>query len=296
MMPTFSSSSRFLHAVLASCAVFLLSPGTGAAATSSPAPALSPERQALLKNKKYQQGLKALEDRLPLEASKHFQECLNSKSLPEAQKAVIRPFLAEALIRANKTEEGLKAWEELPDSSMKAYWMATGLFNKGSFTKALEKISAIPEADPLFLYGVQLKAQLARQLQDRQLLVEALSRLGQADSPAISRTAQVLLADTLVNAERYPEASAILEQLKAGMEGNADKDLPMRSYAELVEGKLADKQGNPEQAMKIFASVMDNKAYPGKIRDLGRLALAKAEIIREKNNPEQAEEETRAQP
>lgn len=296
MMPTFSSASRFLHAVLASCTVFLLSPGAGAAATPPPAPALSPERQALLKNKKYQQGLKALEDRLPLEASKHFQECLNSKNLPEAQKAIIRPFLAEALIRANKTEEGLKAWEELPDSPMKAYWMATGLFNKGSFTKALEKISSIPEADPLFLYGFQLKAQLARQLQDRQLLVEALSRLGQADSPAISRTAQVLLADTLVNTERYPEAAAILKQLKEGMDDNAAKDLPMRSYAELVEGKLADKQGNPEQAMKIFASVMDNKAYPEKIRDLGRLALARAEITREKNNPEQAEEETRAQP
>ena len=70
----------------------------------------------------------------------------------------------------------------------------------------------------------------------------------------------------------------------------------MRSYAELVEGKLADKQGNLDQAIKIFAAVMDNKAYPGKIRDLGRLAIARAEIVREKNNPEQAEEETRAQP
>lgn len=298
MMPTFSSS-RFLHALIAACVFLLPSPGGAAAAaaeTSSPAAPASPDQQALLKNKKYQQGLKALEDRLPLEASKHFQECLNSKNLPEAQKALIRPFLAEALIRANKTEEGLKAWEELPDSSMKAYWMAAALFNKGSFTKALEELSSIPEADPLFLYAVQLKAQLARQLQDRQLLLEALSRLEQAESPAISRTAQVLLADALVNTDRYAEASAILEQLKAGMEGNADKNLPMRSYAELVEGKLADKQGNLDQAMKIFASVMDNKAYPEKIRDLGRLALAKAEIIREKNNPELAEEETRAQP
>ena len=41
---------------------------------------------------------------------------------------------------------------------------------------------------------------------------------------------------------------------------------------------------------------MDNKSYPEKIRDLGRLALAKAEIAREKSNPEQAEEETRSQP
>ena len=41
---------------------------------------------------------------------------------------------------------------------------------------------------------------------------------------------------------------------------------------------------------------MDNKSYPEKIRDLGRLALAKAEIDREKSNPEQAEEETRSLP
>ena len=39
-----------------------------------------------LKNKKYQQGLKALENRLPLEASKHFQECLSSQNLAESQK------------------------------------------------------------------------------------------------------------------------------------------------------------------------------------------------------------------
>ena len=73
--------------------------------------------------------------------------------------------------------------EQLPDSPMKSYWTAVGLFNKGSFTKALEKLTAIPETDPLSLYGLQLKAQLARQLQDRQLLLETLSRLGQAESP-----------------------------------------------------------------------------------------------------------------
>lgn len=298
MMHTFFSP-RFSLAVLTSCAAFLLTMGgtpPAAAATPPPEAPLSQDRQALLKNKKYQQGLKALEDRLPLEASKHFQECLNSKNLPESQKAIIRPFLAEALIRARKTEEGLTAWEQLPDSSMKSYWMAAGLFNKGSFTRALEKLSSIPETDPLSLYGFQLKAQLARQLQDRQLLLDALTRLGQAESTAISRTAHVLLADVLVNLGRYAEAAAILEQFKTGMDDGTARDLPMRSYAELVEGKLADKQGNLDQAIKIFAAVMDNKAYPGKIRDLGRLALARAEIVREKNNPEQAEEETRAQP
>lgn len=292
-------SPRFPHAVLTSCAVVLLSLGGishAAAATPPPDAVLPQDREALLKNKKYQQGLKALKSRLPLEASKHFQECLNSKNLPESQKALIRPFLAEALVRAKKTEEGLNAWEQLPDSPMKSYWMAVGLFNKGSFTKALEKLFAIPETDPLFLYGCQLKAQLARKLQDRQLLLEALNRLGQAKSPAVSRIAHVLLADVLVNLERCQEAASILEQLKTGMKDGAAKDLPMRSYAELVEGKLADKQGNLDQAIKIFSAVMDNRAYPEKIRDLGRLALAKAEIAREKNNPEQAEEETRAQP
>lgn len=298
MMHTFFSL-RLPHAVLTSCALLLLFPGgvpPTTAATSPPAAPVSQDREALLKNKKYQQGLKALEKHLPLEASKHFQECLNSKSIPESQKAIIRPFLAESLIRARKTEEGLNDWEQLPDSPMKSYWMAVGLFNKGSFTRALEKLSAIPETDPLSLYGFQLKAQLARQLQDGQLLLEALARLGQAESPAISRTAQVLLADVLVSMERYPEATALLDQFKKEMASSTAKNLPMQSYAELVEGKLADRQGNPEQAMKIFAAVMDNKAYPEKIRDLGRLALAKAEIVREKNNPEQAEKETRAQP
>ena len=177
---------------------------------------------------------------------------------------------------------------------MKSYWTAVGLFNKGSFTKALEKLTAIPETDPLSLYGLQLKAQLARQLQDRQLLLETLSRLGQAESPAVSRPARLLQADVLVNQECYQDAAAILEQLKT--EAGTDSDRPIRSYAELIEGKLAGKQGNLDQAIKIFSAVMDNKSYPGKIRDLGRLALAKAEIAREKSNPEQAEEETRSQP
>ncbi|WP_300776130.1 tetratricopeptide repeat protein [uncultured Akkermansia sp.] len=283
------------HAVLTSCAAALLSLGGASPATASlPAGETLPQdRLDLLKNKKYQQGLKALENRLPLEASKHFQECLSSRNLAEPQKAIIRPFLAEALIRAKKTEEGLNAWEQLPDSPMKSYWTAVGLFNKGSFTKALEKLTAIPETDPLSLYGFQLKARLARQLQDRQLLSETLSRLGQAESPAVSRPALLLLADVLVNQERYQDAAAILEQLKT--EAGTDSNQLMRSYAELIEGKLAGKQGNLDQAIKTFAAVMDNKSYPEKIRDLGRLALAKAEIAREKSNPEQAEEETRSQ-
>ncbi len=292
-------SSSLLPAVLTCCTVVLLSSGSGfpaAAATPPPAAPLSLGRQTLLKNKKYQQGLKALKNRLPLEASKHFQDCLNSTGIPESQKALVRPFLAEALIRAKKTQEGLNAWEQLPDSPMKSYWMAVGLFNKGSFTKALEKLTAIPDTDPLSLYGFQLKAQLARQLQDQQLLLESLHRLGQAESPAVSRTAHVLLADVLVDLEHYQEASSILEQFKTETEEGSVRDLLMRSYAELVEGKLANKQGNLDQAIKIFTSVMDNNSYPEKIRDLGRLALARAEIAREKNNPEQAEEETRAQP
>ena len=68
------------------------------------------------------------------------------------------------------------------------------------------------------------------------------------------------------------------------------RDRLIRSYAELIEGKLAGKQGNLDQAIKTFSAVMDNKSYPEKIRDMGRLALAKAEIAREKSNPEQAEE------
>ena len=294
-MQTFSRF-RFPHAVLTSCAAVLLSLGSASPAAAAPAAGdtFPQDRQGLLKNKKYQQGLKALENRLPLEASKHFQECLSSPNLAESQKAIIRPFLAEALIRAKKTEEGLNAWEQLPDSPMKSYWTAVGLFNKGSFTKALEKLTAIPETDPLSLYGFQLKAQLARQLQDRQLLLETLSRLGQAESPAVSHPARLLLADVLVNQECYQDAAAILEQLKT--EDGTDSNRLIRSYAELIEGKLAGKQGNLDQAIKTFSAVMDNKSYPEKIRDLGRLALAKAEIAREKSNPEQAEEETRSQP
>ena len=141
-----------------------------------------------------------------------------------------------------------------------------------------------------------MKAQLARQLQDRQLLLETLSRLGQAESPAVSHPARLLLTDVLVNQKCYQNAAAILEQLKTETEDGTDSNRLIRSYAELIEGKLAGKQGNLDQAIKTFSAVMDNKSYPEKIRDLGRLALAKAEIAREKSNPEQAEEETRSQP
>lgn len=127
-----------------------------------------------------------------------------------------------------------------------------------------------------------MKAQLARQLQDRQLLLETLSRLGQAESPAVSRPARLLLTDVLVNQECYQNAAAILEQLKTETEDGTDSNQLIRSYAELIEGKLAGKQGNLDQAIKTFSAVMDNKSYPEKIRDLGRLALAKAEIAREK--------------
>lgn len=296
-MNTFSKQHLF-HAAISSSAVLLLSlsgMAAGAPAEENLSPPLTKDEQALLKNKKYQQGLKDLQNRLPLEASKHFQESLNSKNTPEAQKTLIRPFLAEALIRANKTEEGLQAWEQLPDSPLKSYWMAVGFFNKGAFTKALEKLSAIQENDSLFIHGLQLQARLARQLQDRQLLLEALTGLEQAESPAVSETARILLADTLTDIQSYPEAEVLLEQVKNELD-TTKKNLPLRSYAELVEGKLSIRQGKLDQAMKIFSAVMDNTTYPEKIRDLGRLALARAEILREKSNPEQVEEETRSQP
>lgn len=105
-MQTFSRF-RFPHAVLTSCAAVLLSLGgaSPAAAAPSAGDTFPQDRQDLLKNRKYQQGLKALENRLPLEASKHFQECLSSQNLAESQKAIIRPFLAEALIRAKKRKK-----------------------------------------------------------------------------------------------------------------------------------------------------------------------------------------------
>ena len=65
-----------------------------------------------------------------------------------------------------------------------------------------------------------------------------------------------------MNQECYQDAAAILEQLKT--EAGTDSDRPIRSYAELIEGKLAGKQGNLDQAIKIFSAVMDNKSYPGK--------------------------------
>ena len=73
-----------------------------------------------------------------------------------------------------------------------------------------------------------MKAQLARQLQDRQLLLETLSRLGQAESPAVSRPARLLLADVLVNQECYQDAATILEQLKTETEAGTDSNRLIR--------------------------------------------------------------------
>lgn len=293
-----STRHHTIPAAMAACAAFLLSLGGLSSAASGntppPASALSQDEQALLKNKKYQQGLKDLAAHLPLEASKNFQESLKTKNLSESQKAIIRPFLAEALIRAHKTDEGLSLWEQLPDSVLKSYWTAMGLFNKGYFTRALEKLSSIPDSDPLSVYAFQLKAQLARQLGDQQLLVESLIRLGRTDSPSVSHTANILLADTLAGMQNYTEAQAILEQVKNSLSGT-EKPPILLPYAELVDGKISVIQGNVDQAIKTFASIADNTSYPAKIRDLARVALAEGEILREKRNPGQAEEEARAQ-
>lgn len=139
-----------------------------------------------------------------------------------------------------------------------------------------------------------MKAQLARQLGDQQLLVESLIRLGRTDSPSVSHTANILLADTLAGMQNYTEAQAILEQVKNSLSGT-EKPPILLPYAELVDGKISVIQGNVDQAIKTFASIADNTSYPAKIRDLARVALAEGEILREKRNPGQAEEEARAQ-
>ena len=86
-MQTFSSF-RFPHAVLTSCAAVLLSLGgaSPAAAAPSAGDTFPQDRQDLLKNKKYQQGLKALENRLPLEASKSHNPPFSGRSPDPRQK------------------------------------------------------------------------------------------------------------------------------------------------------------------------------------------------------------------
>ncbi len=297
MMRTFFRT-YFLYISHTICAIILFFLNSWSLANESPIAipsTISQDQQILLENKKYQQGLKALYNHLPLEACKHFQECLNTKSLSASQKLIVRPFLAEALIRAKKTEEGLAIWKELPDSSMKSYWMAIGFLDKGSFTESLKYLSSIPDSDNLAIFSYQVKAQLARHLQDYQLLLESLNKLKQAEVQDISLTAHVLLINVLINLNHTQEATELLEQFKTEKENTLENNLHIRSYTELLEGKLANKQNNLELAIKIFTSVMDNKSYPEKIRDLSRLALAKAEIAREKNDPEYSEKETRNQ-
>lgn len=85
-----STRHHTIPAAMAACAAFLLSLGGLSSAASGntppPASALSQDEQALLKNKKYQQGLKDLAAHLPLEASKNFQESLKTKNLSESQR------------------------------------------------------------------------------------------------------------------------------------------------------------------------------------------------------------------
>ena len=281
------------HTALISCALLAIAPGSGATtAANRPATTISANEQALLKNKKYQQGLRDLENHLPLEASKHFQECLASEQLPNSQKAIIRPFLAEALIRANKTDEGLAAWAELPASPMKSYWVAVGLLNQGALTKALEELALIPDTDPLAIYASQLKARLARQLDDDGLLVASLDKLARAESPSISHPAGILLADTLANMHQYAEAATLLERIKTALAAQ-QKPSPLLPYADLVEGKLAIAQGNLNKAIAIFTAITTQTTYPDKMKDLGRLALARAEILLEKGTPAPTAAETR---
>lgn len=259
---------------------------------NNPAPALSPDEQALFKNKKYQQALKSLSQGLPLEASKIFQECLNSKQIPDTQKAIIRPFFAESLIRAKKTQEGLTEWASLPASPLKSYWTAVGLFNKGSFIKALEELVQIPETDPLSIYAAQLKAQLARQLDDQELLVNALNKLSAAENATIAQPSQILLADTLARQHKFQEATETLNSVKTSLLAHQPPS-QLLPYAQLAEGRLFLNQNLPDQAITTFTAIIANPSYPEKIRDASRLSLARAEILREKNNPGQAEKENR---
>lgn len=293
-----STRHHTIPAAMAACAAFLLSLGGLSSAASGntppPASALSQDEQALLKNKKYQQGLKDLAAHLPLEASKNFQESLKTKNLSESQKAIIRPFLAEALIRAHKTDEGLSLWEQLPDSVLKSYWTAMGLFNQGILHQGSGKTLLHPGLrSPLRLrLPVESPAGPAarRPAASRGIPDQA----GRTDSPSVSHTANILLADTLAGMQNYTEAQAILEQVKNSLSGT-EKPPILLPYAELVDGKISVIQGNVDQAIKTFASIADNTSYPAKIRDLARWHWREGEILREKRNPGQAEEEARAQ-
>ncbi len=286
MSPAFLIPRAFLTA----CLLGLLTGGIASAADANKehkpetkTTELTPPQAALKKNKSYQKGLKNLADGLPRQASTLFRECLDS-NIPEEQKAVIRPFLAEALIRAGKTEEGLAEWANLPDTTLKKYWTATGLFNKGYFTKALETLSGIPQDDTLFIYALQLKAQLAHILDDNALLIDTLSQLSAIPQSAIARPAQVLLTATFIKLNRLPEAAESLAVLKASKD--EEKTSPtLQAFTTLLEGTLTDAQGEHDKAIEIFLTLTERKDMPDKIRDLALLSLSEAEISREKNAP-----------
>ncbi len=249
----------------------------------------SPEQLELKKDKKYQQALKHLTEGLPLQASKLFRECLDSK-LSDAAKDIVRPFYAESLVRAGKTEEGLTEWAVLPDSPLKNYWTATALFNKGYYTDALKKLAAIPQTDELHTYALQLTALLARSLKDNQLLIETLTTLSQSPRQAVSGPASILLANTLIETRRYRHAAETLEKLKAALD-KEKTSLPLKAYATLLSGKLSNAQGDTERAITVFHELANQKDCPSKIRDLACLALARAEIAHEKNTLDQTKKD-----
>ncbi len=286
----------YIHGTaLASCLIGLMTGVARAADASAPkenAPtaetnveAPSPEQLELKKDKKFQQALKHLTEGLPLQASKLFRECLDSK-LSDAAKEIVRPFYAESLVRSGKTEEGLTEWAILPDSPLKNYWTATALYNKGYYTDALKKLSAIPQTDALNTYALQLTAILARNLKDNQLLIETLTTLSQSPEQTVAVPASILLANTLIEARRYRHAEETLDKLNAS--SNKEKNSSaLKAYATLLSGKLSSARGDTERAITVFQDLANQKECPSKIRDLASLALARAEIAHEKNTLDQ---------
>ena len=250
---------------------------------------------SLKKNKKFQQALKSLQQGLPLETEVLLRECMAHKSLPKEAKEVVRCLLAETLIRVGKIEEGLKLWSELPDSSLKSYWTAVGYMEQAYYTKAMQVVSTISEDDTLYDKALQLKARIAYKLKDRQLLVSNLTKLAKSSDAGMARSAKLLLADTLIDIKSFADASEMLEELKQELQASDNLSSTLIPCAALVEGKLAISQHQYDLAISVLSSQSERSASPKLLQDLAKLALAKAEIEKEKANPLQEEAETRAQ-
>ncbi len=214
-------------------------------------------KQELASIETFQNGLQAMEDKLPQLATMRFRETLENTELSEDAQLATKLKLAESLIRTGIGYEAsqILADKAYDDVAAAQYWRAEAIASMGHFAKAAEAFGEIGSKHPNYGQAKLAQASLLRSIPRTGEAIATLREILELDNKGtLHNQASLLLAEIFIDLEDYEEANLALEEIE-------DSSPSASKLREFLEAKIALAQTDFALAEQQFKRLISSKEY-----------------------------------